>query len=443
VHITQGTKLLKKSQKLFARAKKIMPGGVNSPVRSFLELGNNPVFFKQGKGPYLIDVDGNKYTDYVGSWGPLILGHCHKKVLRKVNAVLKTGMTYGAPHELEVLLAEKIISHMPSIEKIRMVNSGTEATMTAVRLARGFTNKPNIVKFIGCYHGHNDSLLVKHSATQDLNGVPSSGGVPEAIVSHTLLADFNDLASVEALFTKHPHDIAAIIVEPIAGNMGFIMPESNFLQGLRALCDKHQALLIFDEVMTGFRVALGGAQSIYNIRPDLTTLGKVIGGGMPVGAVGGKAEIMDCLAPIGTVYQAGTLSGNPLAMAAGLATIAELEKPKVYETLTKLSSDLVCGLKSAAHKHNIAFTADSCGGMFGFSFSAKPCKSYADVEKLSGKNFEVFFLKMLELGIYFAPSQFESGFVSLAHNFKIIAATVQKADQVFSAMLHLQKSSDE
>lgn len=322
------------SQQLFNEAQAVIPGGVNSPVRAFRGVGGEPVFFKQGKGAYLIDADNRHYIDYVGSWGPLILGHCHPKVIEAVTEALQNGMSFGAPTELEVRLAEKIIQLMPSIEKVRMVNSGTEATMTAIRLARGFTGKNKIIKFNGCYHGHNDSLLVKAGSGLLTLGIPSTPGIPASITEHTLTADFNDLACTAQLFETYQNDIAAVILEPVAGNMGFVLPRPEFLNGLRELCDHYNALLIFDEVMTGFRVALGGAQSVFNIEPDLTTLGKVIGGGMPVGAVGGKASIMSHLAPEGKVYQAGTLSGNPLAMAAGLATLTEIEKPGFLRILT-------------------------------------------------------------------------------------------------------------
>ncbi len=317
---------MSRSSDLFHKAQTIIPGGVNSPVRAFKGVGGEPVFFKSGKGAYLTDVDDKQYIDYVGSWGPLILGHCHPKVIEAVDNVLHSGMSFGAPTELEIQLAEKIASLMPSIEKIRMVNSGTEATMTAIRLARGFTNKNKFIKFNGCYHGHSDSLLVKAGSGLLTLGIPSTPGIPKSITEHTLTADFNNLEQVAQLFEKYPNDIATVILEPVPGNMGFILPKIEFLKGLRELCDQYNALLIFDEVMTGFRVGLHGAQGLFGIKPDITTLGKIIGGGMPVGALGGKREIMSFLAPEGPVYQAGTLSGNPLAMAAGLATLKEIEK---------------------------------------------------------------------------------------------------------------------
>lgn len=424
------------SQELYQQAQAVIPGGVNSPVRAFKGVGGEPVFFKQGKGAYLTDVDGHEYIDYVGSWGPLILGHCHLNVISAVEQALHQGMSFGAPVELEIELAKKIISLMPAIEKIRMVNSGTEATMTAIRLARGFTNKNKIIKFNGCYHGHSDGLLVKAGSGLLTLGIPSSPGVPESVTEHTLAADYNDLEQTTALFDKYQNEIAAIIVEPVAGNMGFVVPKPEFLQGLRHLCDKHNAVLIFDEVMTGFRVALGGAQAHYQIEPDLTTLGKVIGGGMPVGALGGKSEIMDYLAPVGPVYQAGTLSGNPLAMAAGLATLTELEKPGVYKGLSDTTSQLVQALKEVMISLDVPFWANSMGGMFGFCFNSKhEIDNYADVASSNDKRFNAFFHGMLEQGVYFAPSMFEAGFVSTAHGAAEIAKTKKAAEVVMRKIL--------
>ena len=424
------------SQELYQQAQAVIPGGVNSPVRAFKGVGGEPVFFKQGKGAYLTDVDGHEYIDYVGSWGPLILGHCHPNVISAVEQALHQGMSFGAPVELEIELAKKIISLMPAIEKIRMVNSGTEATMTAIRLARGFTNKNKIIKFNGCYHGHSDGLLVKAGSGLLTLGIPSSPGVPESVTEHTLTADYNDLEQTTALFDKYQNEIAAIIVEPVAGNMGFVVPKPEFLQGLRRLCDKHNAVLIFDEVMTGFRVALGGAQAHYQIEPDLTTLGKVIGGGMPVGALGGKSEIMDYLAPVGPVYQAGTLSGNPLAMAAGLATLTELEKPGVYKGLSDTTSQLVQALKEVMISLDVPFWANSMGGMFGFCFNSKhEIHNYADVASSNDKRFNAFFHGMLEQGVYFAPSMFEAGFVSTAHGAAEITKTKKAAKVVMRKIL--------
>ena len=419
------------SSELFAQAQTVIPGGVNSPVRAFKGVGGDPLFFKQGKGAYLIDVDDKKYIDYVGSWGPLILGHCHPNVIAAVMDVLQQGMSFGAPTELEIQLAKKVISLMPSIEKIRMVNSGTEATMTAIRLARGFTNRNKIIKFNGCYHGHSDSLLVKSGSGLLTLGIPSTPGIPASITEHTLTANFNDLDETARLFEKYGNDIAAIIVEPVAGNMGFVLPKADFLQGLRKLCDTYNAILIFDEVMTGFRVALGGAQSVYNVKPDITTLGKIIGGGMPVGALGGRLDIMSCLAPEGPVYQAGTLSGNPLAMAAGLATLNEIEKPGFYEHLSSMSGALVTALAEVTEFLNIPFCGSSLGGMFGFCFNEKAeVHDYADVASSNEVLFKRFFHGMLQEGVYFAPSMYEAGFVSSAHQKEDIRLTQRAAEAV-------------
>lgn len=426
------------SQQLFAQAQTIIPGGVNSPVRAFKGVGGEPIFFKQGKGAYLIDVDDKHYIDYVGSWGPLILGHCQQTVIEAVSDVLHSGMSFGAPTELEVRLAQKIISLMPAIEKVRMVNSGTEATMTAIRLARGFTGRNKIIKFNGCYHGHNDSLLVKAGSGLLTLGIPSTPGIPASITEHTLTADFNNLEQTADLFEQYHGDIAAIIVEPVAGNMGFVLPKPEFLQGLRDLCDAHDALLIFDEVMTGFRVALGGAQAVFNIIPDLTTLGKVIGGGMPVGAVGGKASIMSHLAPEGPVYQAGTLSGNPLAMAAGIATLTEVEKPGFYENLSRNTVAMVKGLADVAESFNVPFCYASLGGMFGFCFNhKKQVWSYADVASSNETLFKRFFHGMLQKGVYLAPSMYEAGFVSSAHQDEEIRLTQLAAESVLATIMEV------
>lgn len=423
------------SQHLFAQAQAVIPGGVNSPVRAFKGVGGEPIFFKKGMGAYLVDVDNRSYIDYVGSWGPLILGHCQKSVIEAVTEVLHSGMSFGAPTELEVKLAQKIISLMPAIEKVRMVNSGTEATMTAIRLARGFTGRNKIIKFNGCYHGHNDSLLVKAGSGLLTLGIPSTPGIPASITEHTLTADFNNLEQTARLFEQYPDDIAAIILEPVAGNMGFVLPKPDFLQGLRDLCDSYNALLIFDEVMTGFRVALGGAQAVFNITPDLTTLGKIIGGGMPVGAVGGKAAIMTHLAPEGPVYQAGTLSGNPLAMAAGLATLTEIEKPGFYEQLSTNTKLLINGLAEVADSFKIPFNCASLGGMFGFCFNSKKMVSdYADVASSDETLFKRFFHGMLQKGIYFAPSMYEAGFVSSAHQSEEFRRTHLAAESVLATI---------
>lgn len=424
-----------RSTDLFQQAQALIPGGVNSPVRAFKGVGGEPIFFKQGKGAYLVDVDNNEYIDYVGSWGPLILGHCHPAVIEAVSKVLHSGMSFGAPTELEVQLAEKIISLIPSIEKVRMVNSGTEATMTAIRLARGVTKKNKFIKFNGCYHGHSDSLLVKAGSGLLTLGIPSTPGIPQSVTEHTLTANFNDLEQTAQLFKKFPDDIAAVILEPVAGNMGFVLPEPEFLKGLRQLCDQYEALLIFDEVMTGFRVGLTGAQGVFGITPDITTLGKVIGGGMPVGALGGKAEIMSFLAPEGPVYQAGTLSGNPLAMAAGLATLSEIEKPEFFARLSKTTQALTQALASVAETLDIPFFTASLGGMFGFCFSEKKyITDYADIAASDEVLFKKFYHGMLDKGVYFAPSMYEAGFVSSAHGESEIVKTQMAAEEVLSQL---------
>ncbi|WP_062727738.1 glutamate-1-semialdehyde 2,1-aminomutase, partial [Legionella pneumophila] len=398
-------------------------------------VGGEPIFFKSGKGAYLVDVDDKQYIDYVGSWGPLILGHCHPNVIAAVDNVLHSGMSFGAPTELEIQLAEKIASLMPSIEKIRMVNSGTEATMTAIRLARGFTNKNKFIKFNGCYHGHSDSLLVKAGSGLLTLGIPSTPGIPQSITEHTLTADFNNLEQVAQLFEKYPNDIATVILEPVPGNMGFILPKIEFLKGLRELCDQYNALLIFDEVMTGFRVGLHGAQGLFGIKPDITTLGKIIGGGMPVGALGGRREIMSFLAPEGPVYQAGTLSGNPLAMAAGLATLNEIEKVNFFENLSNTTNKLTKVLAAAAENANIPFFTASLGGMFGFCFTDKNnVENYLDVASSDEVLFKKFFHAMLTRGVYFAPSMYEAGFVSSAHGDLEIEKTYDTAELVLNQL---------
>jgi glutamate-1-semialdehyde 2,1-aminomutase len=421
------------SQRLFERAKQLIPGGVNSPVRAFKAVDGEPIFLESGHGAWVTDVDDRRYIDYVGSWGPLILGHSHPMVVAAIQAQLLKGISFGAPTELEIQLAEKLIQHMPSIEKIRMVSSGTEATMTAIRLARGYTGKSKIIKFQGCYHGHHDSLLVKAGSGLLTLGIPSSPGVLSAVAESTLTAEFNNIEEVTRLFEQHAADIAAVIIEPIAGNMGFIMPKPEFLHRLRQLCDRYQSVLIFDEVMTGFRVALGGAQALFGVKPDLTTLGKVIGGGMPVGALGGQSVIMDCLAPLGSVYQAGTLSGNPLAMAAGLATLTELEKPGFYERLGRHSAALIDALREVTTALSIPFCGTSLGGMFGFCFSEKKfIENYSDVADSNQDLFKRFFHGMLHEGVYFAPSLFEAGFISSAHQQEEIDLTRLAAMRVLS-----------
>lgn len=426
---------MNRSDDLFERAKAVIPGGVNSPVRAFKGVGGDPVFFKQGSGAYLVDENNKRYIDYVGSWGPLILGHAHPEVLKAVKATLENGMSFGAPTELEVLLAEKVISLMPNIEKVRMVSSGTEATMTAIRLARGVTGRDKFVKFIGCYHGHSDCLLVEAGSGVLTLGIPGSPGVPKGTVADTLTVPFNDEISLTEVFEKYGSEIAGVIVEPVAGNMGCILPKDGYLQFMRQLCTKHGSLLIFDEVMTGFRVALAGAQSVYDIKPDITTLGKVIGGGMPVGAIGGSAEVMDHLAPIGKVYQAGTLSGNPIAMAAGLTTLDLISEAGFFDTLSQTTMSLVTQLKDVAKRHGISLAISQLGGMFGFCFTDKAqITCFNDVANSNIDLFKQFFHAMLQEGIYLAPSAFEAGFVSAAHHEEEIQLTIEAADRVFAKL---------
>lgn len=424
-----------KSTDYYKEACEAIPGGVNSPVRAFKGVGGTPLFIEQAKGAYVQDVDGKQYIDYVGSWGPMIVGHAHPKVLEKIQTVSNKGLSFGAPTYLEIELAEKIKSFMPHIDLIRMVNSGTEATMSAIRLARGFTNKNKIIKFAGCYHGHTDALLVQAGSGLLTCGIPSSAGVPKSFTEHTLIATYNDLDNVKKLFEEHANDLAAIIIEPVAGNMNCIPPVDGFLQGIRQLCDEHGVVFIIDEVMTGFRVAKGGAQALYNVKADLTCLGKVIGGGMPVGAFGGKKEIMDCLAPIGAVYQAGTLSGNPIAMAAGLTTLKLLEAENFYNELLEKTQYLVQGLQQQADTHNVPFTTNHVCGMFGLFFTDnKNVTNYHDVSQCSVERFNYFFHQMLDNGIYFAPSAFEAGFMSNAHSKADIDKTIEIAGKIFSQM---------
>ncbi len=423
------------STALFDRAQRVIPGGVNSPVRAFKGVGGTPVFIQKAQGAYIFDTDGKQYIDYVGSWGPMILGHNHPAIL---NAVLKTaenGLSFGAPTPLEIDLAELVCQLIPSIEMVRMVSSGTEATMSAIRLARGYTKRDKIIKFEGCYHGHADSLLVKAGSGALTLGQPNSPGVPADFAKHTLTCTYNDLDSVQQAFAQYPDQIACIIVEPVAGNMNCIPPKAGFLQGLRALCDQYGAVFIIDEVMTGFRVALGGAQAYYGVTPDLTCLGKIIGGGMPVGAFGGKKEIMQHIAPTGPVYQAGTLSGNPIAMAAGLACLTELKKDGNQQRLNQLTEKLSQGLKALADKHGIPFSVNYVGAMFGLFFTDKTeVSSYQDVMACDTEKFKLFFHKMLEQGVYLAPSAFEAGFMSLAHSDEDIDRTLAAADKVFAQL---------
>ncbi|MFU2134867.1 glutamate-1-semialdehyde 2,1-aminomutase [Gallibacterium anatis] len=420
---------------LFEKAQQFIPGGVNSPVRAFNGVSGTPVFIQRAQGAYLYDSEGKQYIDYVGSWGPMVLGHNHPSILNAVIETAKNGLSFGAPTELEIELAELVCRLVPSIEMVRMVNSGTEATMSAIRLARGYTKRDKIIKFEGCYHGHADSLLVKAGSGALTLGQPSSPGVPSDFAKHTLTCTYNDLSSVEEMFKQYPNEIACIIVEPVAGNMNCVPPKPGFLQGLRQLCDQYGALLIIDEVMTGFRVALAGAQSYYDVKPDLTTLGKIIGGGMPVGAFGGKKEIMQYIAPTGPVYQAGTLSGNPIAMAAGIACLTELAKAGNEALLAEKTKTLAEGLKSLAQKHQIPFVVNYVGGMFGLFFTDQgKVECYQDVMKCDVERFKKFFHSMLEQGVYLAPSAFEAGFMSLAHRSQDIQATLAAADKAFAAL---------
>lgn len=409
---------------LFNQAQKILVGGVNSPVRAFRRVGGTPPFIAKANGAYLWDADGKRYIDYVCSWGPAILGHAHPQVVAAVQEAATRGLSFGAPCELETQLAEKVRSLVPSMERVRFTSSGTEATMGAIRAARGFTKRDDIIKFDGCYHGHADFLLVKAGSGALTGGAPDSAGVPADFTKHTHVANYNDLVSVEAIFKANPKSVAAIIVEPVAGNMGCVPPVAGFLEGLRALCTKYGALLIFDEVMTGFRVALGGAQHLFNVKPDLTCLGKVIGGGMPVGAYGGRRDIMEVVAPLGPVYQAGTLSGNPLAMTAGLVTLSLLEKSGVYDQLSITAQQLSTGLQEIAAKANVPVAAVAVGGMWGFFFHKGPVRNLDDVMHSDAEKFKKFFHAALDAGIYLAPSPYEAAFVSLAHTTNDIDATL-------------------
>ncbi len=420
---------------LFQEACKYIPGGVNSPVRAFRGVGGEPIFFKKAAGARTIAADGRQFIDYVGSWGPMILGHAHPQVIAAVQAVAADGLSFGAPTELETRLARRVVELMPAIELVRFVSSGTEATMSAIRLARGFTGRETIVKFEGCYHGHSDSLLIKAGSGALTLGVPSSPGVPRALAAHTLTLDYNDSDQVREAFRSRGAEIACVIVEPVAGNMNCVLPAPGFLETLRRECDRAGALLIFDEVMTGFRVALGGAQALYGIRPDLTTLGKIIGGGMPVGAFGGRRDIMEQLAPLGPIYQAGTLSGNPVAMAAGLATLDLIAVPGFHERLNVTTDSLVQRLAGEAAGAGIALATNQVCGMFGFFFtSERSVDSFAKVMACDVERFKRFFHRMLEQGVYFAPSAFEAGFVSAAHSAADIDATVAAAAQTFASL---------
>ena len=420
---------------LFADAKKYIAGGVNSPVRAFAAVGGEPVFFKRAEGAWLESEDGRRMIDYVGSWGPMILGHAHPGVVESVQRAAESGLSFGAPTVVETRLAQKICQLMPAIERIRMVNSGTEATMSAIRLARGFTGRDKIVKFEGCYHGHSDSLLIKAGSGALTLGVPSSPGVPGALAEHTVTLEFNDAVAVENAFDQLGPQIACVIVEPIAGNMNMVPPQPGFLETLRSVCDQHGALLIFDEVMTGFRVARGGAQELFDVRPDLTTLGKVVGGGMPAAAYWGRADIMASIAPDGPVYQAGTLSGNPLAMAAGLATLNGIDTPGFYASLGQRTNELAQGLAARAKAAEIPLAVEAVGGMFGFVFSADgPIRRFAQVAEADTDRFRRFFHGMLDGNVYMAPSAFEAGFVSAAHGDEEISKTLDVAEGVLKTL---------
>ncbi len=426
---------MSRSENLYTEAQHFIPGGVNSPVRAFNGVGGTPLFIERANGAYIYDVDGKAYIDYVGSWGPMVLGHNHPAIRTAVINAVEKGLSFGAPTADEVEMAKFVTELVPSMDMVRMVNSGTEATMSAIRLARGYTARDKIIKFEGCYHGHADCLLVKAGSGALTIGQPNSPGVPADFAKHTLTCTYNDLNSVREAFEKHPHDIACIIVEPVAGNMNCIPPSADFLPGLRALCDEFGALLIIDEVMTGFRVALGGAQAHYDVEPDLTCLGKIIGGGMPVGAFGGRGEIMEKLAPTGPVYQAGTLSGNPIAMAAGLACLQEIAQPGVHQRLTELTDMLADGLCEKAREAGIPFVVNHVGGMFGLFFTDAPAVTcYQDVMNCDVERFKKFFHLMLQQGVYLAPSAFEAGFMSVAHSDEDIRKTIDAAAYAFSEL---------
>lgn len=422
------------SVRLFEKARDLFPGGVNSPVRAFRSVGGDPLFIQRGEGAWIVDADGNRYIDHVLSWGPLVLGHAHPDVIRAIADAARRGTSFGAPTTAEIELATEIRTHMPGLERLRMVNSGTEAVMSAIRAGRAFTGRPKIVKFAGCYHGHADLLLVQAGSGVATLSLPDSPGVPPQTVEDTLIARFNDAGSVESLFREHPDQIAAVIVEPVAGNMGLVLPEEDFLPELRRITREHGALLILDEVMTGFRVAIGGAQSVYGIDPDLTTLGKVIGGGLPVGAFGGRREIMELVAPEGPVYQAGTLSGNPVAMNAGLATLRELCRPGVQESLARSAASLAEALRQAADRHGIALQTASAGSMFGFFFADAPVRDWDGAAACDRDRFTAFFRGMLDRGVYLAPSPFEAAFVSTAHGEAEIRAFADAADSTMASL---------
>ena len=425
---------MNRNESLFNRAKAIIPGGVNSPVRAFGSVGGVPRFIKKAEGAYVWDENGTRYTDYVGSWGPAIVGHAHPEVIEAVREAALSGLSFGAPTEGEIVIAEEIAKIMPSVEQLRLVSSGTEATMTAIRLARGFTGRDKIIKFEGCYHGHSDSLLVKAGSGLLTFGNPSSAGVPADFTKHTLVLEYNNIAQLEEAFAQSGNDIACVILEPFVGNMNLVRPSEAFVKALRELTEKHGAVLIYDEVMTGFRVALGGAQSLHGIKPDLTTMGKVIGGGMPLAAFGGRKDIMECISPLGGVYQAGTLSGNPIAVAAGLKTLEIIQREGFYENLTALTQRLANGIADAAKAHGVEFTADSVGGMFGLYFANPAPQNYADMARSNIEGFKHFFHGMLDRNVAFGPSAYEAGFVSAAHTPELIDETIAVAHEVFKEM---------
>ena len=428
-------KNINRSKRLFKEAQRYLPGGVDSPVRAFKAVGGTPLFIKQGRGSRLYDEDGNEFIDYVGSWGPLILGHAHPRVVKAVKKAVEHGSSFGAPTQLETTLAKLISDAMPSIEMVRFVNSGTEATMSAIRLARAFTGRSKMVKFAGCYHGHSDGLLAKAGSGMATLGIPSSPGVPAAVTADTLVAPYNNVEAVEQLFKDFASDIAAVIVEPIAGNMGAVLPKPGFLESLRNLTRQSGALLIFDEVITGFRVAYGGAQQLYKIAPDLTCLGKIIGGGLPVGAYGGRRDIMQMVAPSGPVYQAGTLAGNPLAMTAGIETITILKESSVYQELEKKSSLLEKGIIKAANKAGVDIQLPRIGSMFTIFFAKAPVTDYETAARADTTLYARFFHQMLSQGVYLPPSQFEAAFVSVAHTHRVIQATISAAEKAFASLL--------
>jgi len=425
---------INQSSSLFARAQLRIPGGVNSPVRAFKSVRSTPLFIRVGKGSHITDVDGNNYIDYIGSWGPLILGHCHPEVMTAIEEALHRGASFGTPTEGEVHLAEMICTAVNSVEMVRLTNSGTEASMAAIRVARGYTGRDKIIKFEGCYHGSVDSLLVKAGSGVMTLGLPDSPGVPASFVEHTLLADFNNLESVTDLFDEYGSEIAAVVLEPVAGNMGMVVPDLDFLKGLRNLCDVHGSLLVFDEVMTGFRVDYGGAQEIFGIIPDMTIFGKVIGGGLPVGAYGGRQDVMLMVAPAGPVYQAGTLSGNPLAVAAGRKTLEILQAPDTYAELSRKSNWLIDEMRQSAGQNGIPFQTNVMGGMFGFFFAEKPVRNYQDAAESDQDRFRKFFMGMLKEGIYLAPSAFESGFISMAHTEEDLEKTAAACRKVMATL---------